>query len=97
MNHEFVLAQSQRFAQRIAAEAGDDVTAQVRRAWQLAYGQPASEADVAAALGLIESQRQHFEPIYNATKEKPPLTPQQLAVAVFCQALVSSNGFLYVD
>jgi hypothetical protein len=99
MNHEIVLQQSQRFAHRVTAEAGDDVAAQVRRAWQLAYGQPASEADVSAAVGLIESQRQHFEPLYAAAaaKEKPPLTPQQQAVAVFCQVLLSSNRFLYVD
>ena len=95
--HDIVLQQSQRFAQRVAAEAGDDTAAQVRRAWHLAYGPPASEADVSAALALIEAQRQHFEPLYAAAKEKPPLTPQQQAVAVFCQALLSSNRFLYVD
>lgn len=97
MNHEIVLQQSQRFAQRIAAEAGEDIASQVRRAWHLAYSQPASEADVSAAVGLIESQRQHFEPLYAAATEKPPLTPSQQALAVFCQALLSSNGFLYVD
>jgi hypothetical protein len=97
MNHDIVLQQSQRFAQRVASEAGDDVAAQVRRAWQLVYGQPASEADVAAAQGLIEAQRQHFEPLYAAAQEKPLLTPPQQALAVFCQALLSSNRFLYVD
>jgi hypothetical protein len=97
MNHEIVLQQSQRFAQRVATEAGDDVAAQVRRAWQLVYGQPASEADVSAAVALIESQRQHFEPLYAAAKEKSPLTPQQQALTVFCQALLSSNRSLYVD
>jgi hypothetical protein len=97
MNHAMVLAQSQRFAQRIAVEAGDDIAAQVRRAWQLAYGQPASEAEVSAAMGLIEAERQHFEPLYAAAKEKPPLTASQQALAIFCQALMSSNRFLYVD
>lgn len=97
MNHDIVLQQSQRFTQRVAAEVGDDVTAQVRRAWHLAYGTPASEADVTAAITLIEAQRQHFEALYAAAKEKPSLTPQQQALAVFCQALISSNRFLYVD
>jgi len=97
MNHEFVLSQSQALAQRVVKEAGDDLAAQVRRAWQLAYGQPASEADVSAALALIEAQRLHFEPLYAAVKEKPPLTPAQQALAVYCQALLSSNRFLYVD
>jgi hypothetical protein len=97
MNHDIVLQQSQRFAQRVAAETGDDVAARIRRAWQLAYGQPASEADVSVALGLIEAERQHFELLYAAAKEKPALTPPQQALAVFCQALLSSNRFLYVD
>jgi hypothetical protein len=97
MNHEFVLAQSQSLAQRVIKEAGDDLAPQIRRAWQLVYGQPASEADVSAALALIDAQRQHFEPLYAAAKEKPPLTPAQQALAVYCQALLSSNQFLYVD
>jgi hypothetical protein len=97
MNHEIVLAQSQRFAQRVAAEVGDDIAAQVRRAWQLAYGQPPSKADMSAALAVIEGQRQYFEPLYAAAKEKPALNPSQQALAVFCQALLSSNRFLYVD
>jgi hypothetical protein len=97
MNHEFVLTQSQTLAQRVVREARDDLAAQIRRAWQLVYAQPVSEADVSAALALIESQRQHFEPLYAAAKEKPPLTPAQQALAVYCQALLSSNRFLYVD
>src|SRR5439155_16436701 len=36
MNNEFVVAESEAFAERTAAAAGDDAAAQVRLAWRLA-------------------------------------------------------------
>jgi hypothetical protein len=100
MNNTFILRQSELFAQRLVADAGEDIAAQVRRAWQLAYGLPAKDEDVTRAVAFIEGQRRHFEQLAKDAKdakEKPTLTPQQQATAIFCQALLSSNRFLYVD
>jgi hypothetical protein len=104
MNNEFVIRQSERFAARVAADAGDDPTAQLRRAWWLAYGQEPDEADLAGGLELIAAARTHYEqlaaavPTDAAASNAPAaLSPSQQALAIVCQALLSSNRFLYVD
>ena len=96
MNSDFVLRQAERFAARLAVEAGPEPTQQVQHAWQWAYGAPASDAEVQAALGLVTSLQSHFEQ-QPKTDDKNALPAAQQALAVFCQALVSSNRFLYVD
>jgi hypothetical protein len=97
MNSTFILRQSEAFAQRVAREAGDDLAAQVRRAWHLAYGQPASEEEVARGVLFVTAQQPHFEQAAAEAKDKPALSPRQQSVALLCQVLVSSNRFLYVD
>jgi hypothetical protein len=100
MNNDFVIRQSQRFAKRVVAEAGDDPAAQVRRAWLLAYGEQPSDADLNGGLELIAAMRAHYEQLAvsaPADATPPPLSPPQQALAIVCQALLSSNRFLYVD
>jgi hypothetical protein len=103
MNNEFVVRQSERFASRVAADVGEDPAAQLRRAWLLAYGQEPVEADLAAGQELIAAARAHYEqlaaasPADPATASAAPLSPTQQALAIVCQALLSSNRFLYVD
>ncbi len=104
MNNEVVLRMSEKFAARVHADVGDDVATQARRAWLLAFGQAASEAEVASAAALLTAQRTHFEQVAAASAGKPAtpnapavLPPNQQALATLCQALISSNRFLYVD
>lgn len=104
MNNELVLRMSEKFAKRIQAEVGDDAAAQARHAWQLAFGQSPAEAEVASAVELLTSQRTHFEQLATANAAKPAtpnapaaLAPAQQSLAILCQALLSSNRFLYVD
>jgi hypothetical protein len=95
MNNEFVIAQSQLLAERAMAVVGDDPAARVRLAWRLALAQEPSEAQVQAALAFVSAQESELTPVPDA---KPPL-PQAAtrALAALCQALFSSNAFLYVD
>jgi hypothetical protein len=97
MNNDFVLRQSEQFARRVIADCGDDRPAQVQRAWQLAFARPASDAEVTEAADFIAAQQQHFEQHAAATKEPPALPPPEQALAIFCQALLSSNRFLYLE
>jgi hypothetical protein len=107
MNSDFVLRQSERFAKRLTTDAGSDRTAQVRRAWQLAFASLPSDAEVSDALALLSAQQALFEQQAKvdqakadqtkADQAKPTLSPSEQALAIFCQALVSSNRFLYVD
>jgi len=91
MNSEFVLAQSKALAERVIAESGADRREKIRLAWRLALGQEPADADLDAAAKLVAAQEDEF------SRLKPPVDPARAALASLCQALFSSNAFLYVD
>jgi len=103
MNGDFTVTMSKYFAERVAKDAGSDVAAQVKRAWQLAFSAEPSAADVKSATDFITKQTASFKanPVKLAPpakgKEAPPAEPPMQALATFCQALLTSNQFLYVD
>lgn len=103
MNGEFTLAQSKFFAERVAREAGTDPTAQVKQAWLLAFGSTPTATELKNSVDFIAKQTAHFkaepvkvEPVAKG-KEAPPTEPTMQALSTFCQALLTSNEFLYVD
>ncbi|MCA1686178.1 MAG: DUF1549 and DUF1553 domain-containing protein, partial [Planctomycetia bacterium] len=92
MNNEFVVAQSEAFAARVEAGAGADPDAQVRLAWRLALSTDPGPAEVSEAAAFLARQRDDF-----AAGPAGGPGPSRRALATFCQALLSSNAFLYVD
>ncbi len=54
LNHGFALDMAQAWAERLSHEA-NTVPDQVRRAFALALARPPDDAELAAAIGLIES------------------------------------------
>ena len=97
MNNEFVLHEAFRFACHIQSIAGDDPVSQVTKAWLTAFGRPPTSEQVAAGVVFLMDQTQQIAariPADQVAKEPPAA---QQALAVFCQALFSSNAFLYVD
>jgi hypothetical protein len=88
MNSEFVVEQSETFAARVASEAGPDPSARVRRAWRLALAAEPTAGQVADAVAFLARQRDDLGPGADAERR---------ALASLCQALLSSNAFLYVD
>jgi len=108
MNNRMTIEFSEKFAARVIKEVGDDIAAEAKRAWWLAFGREPSEAQVAKAAALIQAQRTYFEeqaakaaaatPMPMPMPGTPaPLDAKTQALAVYCQALLSSNSFLYVD
>ncbi|MEX2027174.1 MAG: DUF1549 and DUF1553 domain-containing protein, partial [Pirellulaceae bacterium] len=99
MNSEFVVQVSEAMAARLARDAGSDVPAQVCRGWQLAFGRMPSEQEMSAATAFAQDAAAQFTAAPPATDAKapPPPSPQERALALFCQTLLSSNEFLYVD
>jgi hypothetical protein len=89
MNSAFVVEQSRVFAQRVLKEAGEkaDAATLVSKAWELAFGVSASEADRADSAKYLDEQAAGFTG--DDAREK--------ALASFCQALLGANQFLYVD
>jgi hypothetical protein len=103
MNGEFTLAQSKYFAERVTSEAGADPTEQIKHAWLLAFGTAPTESELKNSVEFLKKQSAFFEanpvkagPVAKG-KEGPPVGPQMEALTTFCQALLTSNQFLYVD
>ena len=100
MNDTFVLENSRRLADRLAAEVPGDAAGQVQRAWHLLYGEEAPEAAVAEALAYLKEQTQALTQYHYDTqhaKDAPKPNPPQEALASLCQVLLSSNRFLYIE
>lgn len=99
MNNDFLLRQSEAFARRIE-ESAADVPVRVQRAWQLAFGRTPTETEMSRATDFIAHQTAYFDDIRNKLPEaeRPKQIPSSTqALALLCQALLSSNAFLYVD
>jgi cytochrome c553 len=94
MNSSLVVEYAEHFAARVIHEVGADRREQVRLAWQLAFAIVPSDSEIAAATEFLQQQEQLFRDSPTKPKE---LTAESLALASFCQALLSSNRFLYVE
>jgi len=113
MNGDFTLLQAQAFAERLQKEAGAEREKQVVHAWKLAYGQDPTEKEISGALSFLKIATETFRaaspPPAPAAAPKGktrapvasplpiPANPEAQALSAFCQALLSSNRFLYVE
>jgi mono/diheme cytochrome c family protein len=96
MNNDFLVTQSEAFAERVVRTSGNGLSAQVRLAWRLALGREPTAGQLEEALGFLTRQTAHF--VSQPTKPgTPAATPSRKALANFCHALLCSNGYLYVD
>lgn len=95
MNNEFTSDQAEALANRVAREAGSVPAAQVRLAWRLTLAREPTDAQVQSAVAFLTEHAEQFAAQPN--DKKNPIVPTQRALASFCQALLISNGFLYVD
>ena len=103
MNSGFLIEMSEHFAKRIRTESGEKLRDQVQLAWRLAFARSPSEDEIQKSIKYVESQTAHFEktppPTVTdpATKKLITLKPADIALASYCQLLLGSNQFLYVD
>ena len=103
MNGPIAQAQSRALAATLARECGNDLAAQIDRAYRRALGRPASKADVEMATEFIEGQTAIVADRARArlTVGVPDGLPETAdliraaAVADFCLALFNSNEFVY--
>ncbi|MBC7818669.1 MAG: DUF1553 domain-containing protein, partial [Planctomycetaceae bacterium] len=85
INSKDSLARAADFARRVKAEGGADRESQVALAYRLAFGRNATAAELASAIEFLNRQAAQ-----NAAAASAVL-------ADFCQVLLNSNEFLYVD
>jgi hypothetical protein len=105
LNGDFALAQAEALAERVRKEAGAELKDQVARAWKLAYLRAPTEKELAGALAHLRAATESFRkqpaplavpPKKNEKAPEPP-SAEARALAAFCQVLLSSNRFLYVE
>jgi mono/diheme cytochrome c family protein len=109
LNGEFAVAQAEAFAARVAAEAGPEPEDRAKRAWRLAYLREPGDQELAGAVSFLKAAAESFRsqppapkaavPAKGASKAPaaPAPSPEARALALYCQALLGSNRFLYVD
>jgi hypothetical protein len=83
LNSPMVREQSAAFAQRLLKECGDRPEAFVARAWQLAFGRPATQSETEALRFLHERS--------DARAGRQPV------LAELCLALFNANEFISID
>jgi mono/diheme cytochrome c family protein len=99
MNNAFILEMADAFAGRLIRESGPEPKAQVTRAWRLVFAAEPAETDLKEAVVFLTEQTRQFQAATPMKGSKPgtKVDPKRMALASFCQALLSSNRFLYVD
>jgi hypothetical protein len=97
MNHAEVIRFAEAFAKRVRRDAGEDPAEQVRHAWRLALGRQPPEDLLAEAAQWLTTWKPDpaGEPANAAPQEA--IDPALQPLALYCQAIFSSNPFLYID
>ena len=92
MNSDFLLDMSAAMAERLVRERPDQPAEQLRRGWELAYGSPPDEMQLSRAVAFLQTQTNAF-----AQDKADGINPHRAALASYCQALLGSNRFLYIE
>ena len=82
LNSPFMVTQAKALAGRLEKEAPDEA-GRIRRAYELAFARPASEEEVALGVRYLQAP--------DAGQNKLSRWER------YCQALLASNEFMYVD
>jgi hypothetical protein len=92
LNDAFFLGQAERFARRVADEAGPSPGARIERAFRRALGRCPKPAEAAWAAALLGRQARRY-----AAQKLPADQAALEALAQVCHVLLCTNEFLYVE
>ena len=94
LNSDFVTAQARFFAVRLTNQS-QDIETQVAEGWRLAFSKEISGPEKADAIEFVTQMQALLSKEYEAKQlNDDPIVD---AVALYCQALLSSNQFLYIE
>lgn len=94
MNSDFSAEMAEYFASRLRETAPNDQSKQIQLAWKLVFGrEPSIEQSSNAALYLSQQTQNYNE----EPRPESQQSSEELALTSFCQALIGSNSFLYID
>ncbi len=101
MNNVFGNEQATHMAQRVRREAGDELAAQIERAYWLAFQRPSTEEQTSGAVEFVNAEtEQHLArlkedaSVYEADRAA---VASERALADFCHVLFNANEFVYVE
>ena len=87
-------AQSRFFAVKLTKQS-QDIEHQVSQAWRTAFGKEITDEEKEEAISFVTEMQEVLTKEYESRQlNDDPIID---AVAVFCQALLSSNQFLYIE
>ena len=87
LNNPFALAQVPPIVERIFSVATNSDPERIERGYQLLYGRPPAPDEVALGLRFLEAAR----------KNKPGTDADRAAWEEYCQALLCTNEFIYLE
>ena len=87
LNSDFAVARAEAFAARLLNETPGSSAELVRRAWRIAAGRAPTDREAAIAVEFLETQQMQYM----------GEDARRWAVSDFCQMLLASNAFLYVE
>jgi hypothetical protein len=88
LNSDFAVARGEAFAARLRAETGGSKSSDlVRQAWRIAIGRDPTPAENSLGFEFVAAQQEHYSGTDAADR----------ALADFCQMLLASNWFLYLE
>ena len=91
LNSDFALARAEAFARRLLAETDGSTAALIDRAWRLAVGRQPTAHEAALAAEFLEAQRDQY------THPDTGAEAHRWAATDFCQMLLASSPFLYLE
>jgi len=100
LNDSFVLSNALELAGRVRRERPGDLRGQIARVWLILTARAPSGAEAVEALAHVAEQAESlrlFHAAHPPAKDAPPADPQAEALASYCQVLLSSTLFLYVN
>jgi mono/diheme cytochrome c family protein len=93
MNSQFAIDRSEHFAKQLI-ELSSDPSERIELAWQRCFSTPIDEATASDFVAFVNQQRELFAAM---DAKRDAAENEVLALASACQAMMSSNAFLYVD
>jgi hypothetical protein len=99
LNDEFVQARAEGLAHRLEREAGAAEEKRLDLAFQLVFGRPSTDDEQTAARRFLEGQRRLLAQEKRDRRSHAPRGNEEgrRAWTDFCQMLLASNAFLYVE
>ncbi len=94
LNNEFIMQEAAAFADRVAALSDSNLKSRIETAWRLAHSHQPTPEQTQSAISFVEQQQALFA---GSTDAKTKPLAERRSLASLCQALLISNGFLYVD